>query len=99
MPSRYGFGAHDGLLPTRRGIELEVNMLEQEKVESALGEIRMSLKADGGDVEFVRIEGNRVHVRLMGACAGCPMRDMTLKNGIEKYLKEKVPGVEEVVSV
>ena len=74
-------------------------MLEQEKVESALGEIRMSLQADGGDVEFVRIEGNRVHVRLLGACAGCPMRNMTLKNGIEKYLKEKVPEVEEVVSV
>jgi Fe-S cluster biogenesis protein NfuA len=74
-------------------------MLEQEKVESALGEIRKMLQADGGDVEFVKIEENRVHVRLTGACAGCPMRNMTLKNGIEKYLKEKMPELEEVVAV
>lgn len=74
-------------------------MLEQEKVETVLAEIRTMLQADGGDVELVRIEGNKVHVRLQGACAGCPMRTMTLKNGIERLLKERLPEVEEVLSV
>ncbi|MHC5036679.1 MAG: NifU family protein [Planctomycetota bacterium] len=74
-------------------------MLDQETVESVLGEVRQFLQADGGDVEFVKVEGGKVHLRLLGACAGCPMRSMTLKNGIEKLLKERIPEVEEVVPV
>ena len=74
-------------------------MIDQEKVESALAEVRTMLQADGGDVEFVKLDGTTVHVRLMGACAGCPMRTMPRKNGIEKFLKERVPEVSEVVSV
>lgn len=73
----------------------------KEKVVSALDLIRPSLQADGGDVEFVGIdeEKGEVQVRLTGACSGCPMSQMTLKNGIERILKEQVPEVNSVVSV
>ncbi len=65
----------------------------EEQVKTVLEKIRPSLQADGGDVEFVAIDGGMVTVRLKGACAGCPMSQMTLKNGIEKLLKREVPGV------
>ena len=69
----------------------------KEKVEAALNEIRPMLQRDGGDVELVAIEGGVVKVRLQGACAGCPMSQMTLRNGIEKVLKDKIPEVTAVV--
>ena len=65
----------------------------KEKVEKVLNEIRPMLQRDGGDVELVSVEDGVVKVRLQGACAGCPMSQMTLRNGIEKVLKEKVPEV------
>jgi len=65
----------------------------KEKVEAALNEIRPMLQQDGGDVELVGIEGGVVKVRLQGACAGCPMSQMTLRNGIERVLKERIPEV------
>ena len=68
----------------------------KEKVEKALQKVRPMLQADGGDVELVDVQDGIVTVRLQGACGGCPMSQMTLKNGIEKILKEEVP---EVVSV
>ena len=68
----------------------------RELVQAAIDKIRPMLKADGGDVELVDVEDGVVKVRLQGACAGCPMSQMTLKNGIEKILKQEVP---EVVSV
>ena len=71
----------------------------EEKVKKALDQIRGSLQADGGDVEFVSMEGDVVKVRLKGACGGCPMATMTLKNGIEVALKNEVPGVSRVESV
>ncbi|GAM09829.1 NifU-like protein 2, chloroplastic [Geobacter sp. OR-1] len=71
-----------------------------EEVKSALDQIRPALQADGGDVELVEItEDGVVKVRLKGACGSCPMSTMTLKMGIERTLKEKIPGVKEVVSV
>ena len=69
------------------------------KVEAALNEVRPMLQADGGDVELVEIDGDVVKVRLQGACAGCPMSQMTLKNGIERILKEKVPEIGSVEAV
>jgi Fe-S cluster biogenesis protein NfuA len=71
----------------------------KEKVEAALALIRPALQADGGDVELVDVEGGVVKVALKGACAGCPMATMTLKQGIERVLKEQVPEVKEVVAV
>lgn len=72
----------------------------KEKVESTLAKVRPQLQADGGDVELVGItEENIVQVRLQGACAGCPMSQMTLKNGIERVLKQEVPEVKGVESV
>jgi len=65
----------------------------QKRVEEVLNEIRPLLQRDGGDVELVSVEDGLVKVRLQGACAGCPMSQMTLKNGIEKVLKEKIPEV------
>ncbi|MBA7593962.1 NifU family protein [candidate division WOR-3 bacterium] len=72
----------------------------KEKVEAALEKIRPSLQADGGNVELVEVtEDGVVKVKLIGACSGCPMSQMTLKAGIERVLKEEVPEVKEVVSV
>ena len=71
----------------------------KEKVEKALAKIRPALQADGGDVELVGVEGGVVKLKLKGSCAGCPMSTMTLKQGIERVLKQEVPGVKEVVAV
>jgi Fe-S cluster biogenesis protein NfuA len=68
------------------------------KVKQVLEKIRPMLQADGGDVEFVSVEGGVVKVRLKGACAGCPMSQMTLKQGIEKLLKKEIPEVKSVES-
>jgi Fe-S cluster biogenesis protein NfuA len=78
----------------------EATMLSREKVENALQKVRPSLQADGGDVQLVDIdEDGVVKVKLMGACGGCPMSQMTLKMGIEKILKQNVPEVKRVESV
>jgi len=71
----------------------------REMVEKVLEEIRPALIADGGDLELVDVEDGIVKVRLTGACAGCPMSTMTLKNGIEARLKERIPEVIRVDSV
>lgn len=71
----------------------------KEKIKNALDKIRPSLQADGGDVEFVDFVDGVVKVRLQGACCGCPMSQMTLKNGIEQMLKKDVPGIKSVESV
>ncbi len=71
----------------------------RKKVESALKEIRPSLQADGGDVELVDVENGIVKVRLTGACAGCPMSQMTLKQGIESYIKKAIPEILSVEAV
>lgn len=71
----------------------------KEQVEAALDKIRPALQADGGDVELVDVDGGVVKVRLVGACRGCPMSQLTLANGVERVLKENVPGVERVEPV
>jgi Fe-S cluster biogenesis protein NfuA len=74
--------------------------LRKEKVEAAIAKVRPMLKADGGDVELVNVsEDGVVQVRLQGACRGCPMSQMTLKNGIERIIKQEVPGVKKVEAV
>ena len=70
------------------------------KVEAVIKEIRPVLRADGGDVQLVDVtKEGVVKVRLLGACAGCPMSTMTLAQGIERTLKERVPGVNRVEAV
>jgi len=63
------------------------------RVREALEEIRPRLQADGGDIEFLGVSQGVVKVKLTGACAGCPMSTMTLKMGVEQYLKQKIPEV------
>lgn len=71
-----------------------------EEVQSALDEVRPHLQADGGDVELVEVtDDGVVKVRLTGACAGCPMSQMTIKWGVENYLKKKIPEVKSVEAV
>jgi Fe-S cluster biogenesis protein NfuA len=70
------------------------------RVEEALKQVRPALQRDGGDIELVSVDENGiVKVRLKGACGSCPMSTMTLKMGVEKYLKEHIPEVKEVVQV
>ncbi len=72
----------------------------EESVKEVLDTIRPMLQNDGGDLELVGIDEDKtVKVRLQGACKGCPGAQMTLKMGVERLLKEKVPGVKEVVAV
>ncbi|MEW5814592.1 MAG: NifU family protein [Spirochaetota bacterium] len=71
----------------------------KEKVEKAIQDVRPSLQADGGDIELVTVsEAGEVTVKLTGACSGCPMAKMTLKEGVEKYLKKTIPEVTAVIS-
>ncbi|MFP4082207.1 MAG: NifU family protein [Candidatus Aminicenantes bacterium] len=72
----------------------------KEEVNKAIDELRPHLKADGGDVELVEVsEDGVVKVRLLGACEGCPMRELTLTQGITRFIKKKVPEVKEVQAV
>ena len=72
----------------------------QDKVMKALDSIRPGLQADGGDLEFVRVDAdNVVHIKLVGACGGCPMAQMTLQMGVHKRLQKDFPEIKEVVSV
>jgi Fe-S cluster biogenesis protein NfuA len=69
-----------------------------DNVKAKLDEIRPRLQADGGDLEFVSLQPDgKVHIRLVGACAGCPMATMTLKQSVERELRESIPEVTEVV--
>jgi len=74
-------------------------MATVEEVAKVLDEIRPSLQADGGDVQLIGIDDNIVKVRLMGHCAGCAFSTMTLKMGIERLLKQRIPSVKGVESV
>lgn len=72
----------------------------KEKVQKLINDIRPKLQADGGDIELIDVsEDGTVKVKLLGACGGCPMAQMTLKMGVERYLKSKMPEVSKVESV
>ncbi|PLX43947.1 MAG: hypothetical protein C0609_06680 [Deltaproteobacteria bacterium] len=72
----------------------------KEKVQAALDQVRVKLQADGGDAELVEVtEDGIVKVRLQGACKGCPMSQMTLKQGIERFIKQEIPEVKAVEAV
>jgi len=71
----------------------------EEKVAAIIDEIRPMLQAHGGDIQLVGVEEGIVKVKLQGACAGCPGALMTLKAGVERRIKEKVPEIERVEGV
>ena len=74
--------------------------MDKQAIQDALDKIRPALQADGGDVELVDVtEDGVVQVRLVGACKGCPMSQLTLANGVERVLKENVPAVVRVEAV
>ncbi|MFW2331994.1 MAG: NifU family protein [Nitrospinota bacterium] len=75
-------------------------MIDKKSVEEALDLIRPALQADGGDVEYIdSSDDGVVLVRLKGACSGCPSASMTLKMGIEKALKDRIPEVTSVQAI
>lgn len=74
--------------------------MDKAKVQEAIQQVRPALQRDGGDIELVSVEDTGVvKVRLKGACGSCPMSTMTLKQGVEKFLKQQIPDVKEVVQV
>ncbi|OGB66858.1 MAG: hypothetical protein A2Y94_15415 [Caldithrix sp. RBG_13_44_9] len=70
--------------------------MKEEKVKKLLDSIRPGIQMDGGDVEFVEIKDDIVYVRLVGACGGCPMAQLTLKEGIERYIRNQMPEIKAV---
>ena len=71
----------------------------KERVQKVIDKIRPSLQADGGDVELIDVVDGVVTVKLQGACAGCPMSQMTLKKGIERLVKQEIPEIKSVEKV
>ncbi len=73
----------------------------EEKIKKVINDIKPSLQAHGGDVQFVSYDEKKgiVNVKLLGMCVGCPMAEITLKQGIEEELKHQIPEVKEVVNV
>ena len=71
----------------------------RENVKKAIEEIRPNLQADGGDIDLIAVDNGVAKVKLKGACAGCPMSTMTIKWGVENFLKKKVPGITKVETV
>lgn len=71
----------------------------EDRVIEALEMIRPAIQMDGGDIRLERVEGGKVTVQLFGVCDGCPMSPVTLRQGVERILREQVPGVTEVVAL
>lgn len=83
----------------RKETILVYKMTQEEKIkliEKTIEKVRPYLNADGGDVEFVKLEDDIVYVRVHGACVGCSALDMTLKDGVEALLLDEVEGIKEV---
>ncbi len=75
-------------------------MIEKERVEKALEKVRPMLAADGGNVELVEVtEDGIIRLKLTGTCGCCPMSQMTLKNGVEKMLKQEIPEIKQVDAI
>jgi Fe-S cluster biogenesis protein NfuA len=74
-------------------------MTVEDRVREALEEIRPMIRMDGGDIELIGIHEGTVTVRLLGTCEACPISPVTLKQGVERILHERVPGISQVVAV
>ena len=71
----------------------------EDQVRAALELIRPAIQMDGGDIQLQSVTGNTVTVQLFGTCESCPISPVTLKHGVEKLLKERVPGITEVIAI
>ena len=85
--------------PTDRSVEGFDGEIDVDALEAALEYIRPALQSDGGDLVLLGTEGGKVNLQLVGACGGCPLSTMTLTAGIERILRDRVPGVTEVEAV
>jgi len=70
-----------------------------EKIKSLIDQIRPFLENDGGNIEFIKFEDGIVYVKMLGACAGCQMMKVTLKNSVEQFITNEIPEVKEVRNV
>ena len=77
---------------------VDAGPIDETKLEEALNYIRPAVQADGGDIVLLGADEGKVEIQMVGACGGCPLSMMTLKAGIERILKDRVPGVREVVA-
>jgi len=68
----------------------------EKEINEILNELRPFLMNDGGNIELIKVENDTVYVKFQGACSGCAMRQITLKEGIEKLIKEKIPSINSV---
>jgi Fe-S cluster biogenesis protein NfuA len=81
-------------------MEGKVHSIMEKKIQLIIEEkIRPALQMDGGDIEFIEMDGNKVKVQLKGACHGCPSAAMTLQMGVLRMLKAEIPEIEDVVSI
>lgn len=71
----------------------------EDQVREALDLIRPAIQLDGGDIRLERVEGGKVTVALLGVCETCPISPVTLKQGVERILRDRVPGITEVVAI
>lgn len=71
----------------------------EDQVRDALELIRPAIQMDGGDIKLESVEGNTVTVQLLGTCESCPISPVTLKQGVERILRERVPGITRVVAI
>ena len=71
----------------------------EDQVREALELIRPAIQMDGGDIRLESVEGNTVTVQLLGTCESCPLTPVTLKQGVERILRERVPGITQVVAI
>ncbi len=72
---------------------------QEEKIKEVIEQLRPFLISDGGNIEFVKVENNIVYIKLLGACSGCPMATITLKDLIEKAIISEIPEIKEVINI
>lgn len=69
------------------------------KIINIIENLRPYLKSDGGDIKFVELKDNKVYVKVKGSCAKCPMLEYTMKEMVERAIKDEIPEIEEVINV
>ncbi len=71
----------------------------ESRVEQVIELIRPAIQLDGGDIRLERVEGGTVTVQLLGVCESCPISPVTLKQGVERILRERIPGITQVIAL